>query len=545
LSLADFTGAIEGLLHPLPSMGHRRKLETLFDKYGLLAGVSGGSWTTFQLVYSEKYAGLVERSAALPAFAGAMWSAEYLVPWLNVFNANITLPESVLKCVNLAKAYIADQVLPWRHKSSAERGADGRSLADRSFLLSKLPWLLQVLAEAVIVLQTGNLSWKNFIETLFLRGAGIPPDLGLGTTDANAWAKGKTSLAVTGVVTPPGQDPFAPDDDWAIGTLQEQSVYATHRSNITYAGEATERLQPSTLPASFSIVVGAGTDAEAPNKFCWSPLCLEYQPQYKKSGTNLGDALNFSSDVWGPAFDKYAGMVPVSSASAASSAFKAQMDDARQACVALSVWTTNKGKGESFQNAEDLRAKMFGGLGGVNQQLAMNVTMGGMQPLIDGGFNDLFGIAHAVAFGATEVLAFMDVDVTFGPNDSGLNTLFRGTEEPSGRIIFESPTAANVSSIYAALPRIYAKPGSKWLKSIAYGTVADCVTWANPLYGLESGTRVKLNVLAIETINITIGMLEQNYTFNSLANFGQLVGEIAESLAGSEATRTILQDFFL
>jgi len=459
-------------------------------------------------------------------------------------NVNVTLPESVLECISLAKNYIVDRLLPWLHPSLAQRGSSS-DVQGLPFSLSRLPWVLQVLAEAIIVLQGGSLSWINFIETLFERGAGIPRDLGMGTPDANAWAKGKTNIAVTGVVTPPGHDPFGPGDDWGFGNLSAQYVYKTARSSITYAAEATEKPQANTLPASFSVVVGAGTDAEAPHKFCWSPACAEYLPQYKQNGRNLGGAMNFSSDVWGPAFDKYAGMVPVSSASAASSAFEAQLDSARQACVVLSVWTTNKEKGESFQEAQDLRAEMFGSLGAVSKPLASTVATGGLQPLIDGGFNDLFGIAHAVAFGATEVLAFMDVDINFGPSDSGLSELFRGTGDPTGRIIFKSPTAADVSSMYAAFPRIYAKPGSKWLKSIAYGTITDCVTWANPLYGLEDGVNVKLNVLGIETANITIGLIEENYTFNSLTNYGQLVGEIAQALAGSDATRTILQDFFL
>merc|ERR1719291_659711 len=99
---------------------------------------------------------------------------------------------------------------------------------------------------------------------------------------------------------------------------------------------------------------------------------------------------------------------------------------------------------------------------------------------------------------------------------------------------------------FAAFPQIPALPGSRWLSSISYGSI-EGVTAHNAYFGIAPGKKVKINMVAVNSINVTIGLMEDGYSFDSFYNYGALVGEIVATMAAEEnlpAVREILQSFF-
>jgi len=332
------------------------------------------------------------------------------------------------------------------------------------------------------------------------------------------------------------------------------------KTRLTYAApKPPHRRHSDTLPAKFSVIVGAGESQQAPVPFCSTEWCSTYAPSYDLNGKSLnGGGVPFT-DFYASAFEKSAGRVPVSSAAASSSAFLGSLplevpELTEQGCASVAVWTTGAPNGKSFEEASKLREEMFHGRY-LSDKTAAAVARSGLQPLIDGSANDITGIANAVAVGATEVLSVQDNDAHNGTNDEGVSAYFADSEGVSayfadsgayGQIIFSEPNATFVKDWFKhGMHRIWAN--STFLRSIASGTLR-CVTAKNPFFGIEAGRVVHLHMLAVETQNITIGFPEQGYSYNSFYDYATLVDDIARTMSAAKNKKTVqgwLRDFFL
>lgn len=286
--------------------------------------------------------------------------------------------------------------------------------------------------------------------------------------------------------------------------------------------------------------------------FCAQKDCFNITMKYLYEPSNTSFATS-AADIYRTAFEDQAGLLPISSTAAASSAFEGSTAvmtgiGAQQDCLALSVWSTGAGKGKAFAEANRLRDELFQpylpGFG-PSKELVQEVAKAGLQPLIDGGAADSTGIAIALGAGATEILAVTNT----GPGSlsaASLFSIFAGSNTATNDVI-ASPTATEMADIFGKLDRIPALPGSRFLTAIIYGSI-PCVTIENKFFGVPGNQKFTLNIIAVETNNITLGLIEEGFSYNSFFNFGTVTGEVARTLTDAknkETTQGIIRKFFL
>mmetsp|Transcript_114228 Transcript_114228/g.369410 ORF Transcript_114228/g.369410 Transcript_114228/m.369410 type:complete len:606 (+) Transcript_114228:100-1917(+) len=541
-------GAVSGLMTGLQASGHEANLETLFAKFDTFSAVSGGSWTTSLLMYSASFQEMVEASAQSPDQAGTMFNDDFIHPVLNAQEDTSVAgtASGLLSCL-------------WKVFVPMSLGQIGSQTdPDPALLLAELhrqqqlpsstmsPWALQMLGELLILIQSGQVSWLGLVQQMLSRGGGIDVAHPLGTKAANSWAHGKLSIQGATAVGPAGYDIFS--EEQFQDNVTKVQLYLTSKDSITYSAAPSSTEVHEKLPVMFSIIIGAGESAKSPLPFCSSTDCNGFMLKYEANGVAVVGAPTLTfKDIFGPAFEESAGMVPISSAIAASSAFKGwdgviSAIGAQQGCASLGAWTTGAKDGQSFVEAKSIRNHFFeesvAQEGGV-QSMALKAATAGLNPLIDGGYVDVTGIANAVAAGASSVVAF--ISCATGPD---LNTLalFKGTPYPGSRI-FNEPVE-EVAKQWDSFTAIPARAGSQFFQKIVYGTIS-AVTAANKHFGIEAGRSITLDLISIETANITFGLKLEGYSYNSFYQYGDLEGEIVQTLAESpEATQALLQTFF-
>mmetsp|Transcript_114229 Transcript_114229/g.369414 ORF Transcript_114229/g.369414 Transcript_114229/m.369414 type:complete len:630 (+) Transcript_114229:175-2064(+) len=550
LSLADFTGAVSGLLTGLQASGQEANLETLFAKFDTFSAVSGGSWTTSLLMYSASFQEMVEASAQSPNPVGTAFNDDFIHPVLNVQEdtSMAGTASGLLSC--LWKVFVPMSLGQLGSRTDPDPASLLAELQRQQQLPSSTmsPWALQMLAELLILIQNGQVSWLGLVQKLLSRGGGIDAALPMGTKAANKWAHGKLSIQSATAVGPAGYDIYSAED--FQDNVTKVQLYSTSKASITYSAAPSSTEVHAKIPVMFSIIIGAGESAKSPLPFCSSTDCNGYTLKYEANGEAVVGAPTLTfKDIFGPAFEESAGMVPISSAIAASSAFNGwdgvtSAIGAEQGCISLAAWTTGAKDGKSFVEADSIRNHFFeesvAQEGGI-QSMALKAATAGLNPLIDGGYADVTGIANAVAAGASSVVAF--ISCYTGPDFSTL-ALFKGTLHPGSRI-FNEPSVEEVAKQWDSFTAIPARAGSQFLQKIVYGTIS-AVTAANKHFGIEAGRSITLDLISIETANITIGLVEEGYSYNSFYQYGDLVGEIVQTLAENpEATQALLQKFFL
>lgn len=306
-------------------------------------------------------------------------------------------------------------------------------------------------------------------------------------------------------------------------------------------------------PVRFSVKLGAGEASRAPVNFCSENNinCRTYAPVYALDGARVtNNRANTLAVTYAKAFDQSAGKNPVTDASAASSAFFGLNPIIRPEQVgpcefaALTVWSSHAWDGLTFEVAADFRTRVYDAEE-LDDMLAFDFQNLNINPLVDGGFSgDVTGIVSTMVSGATEILAFaQDSFKTFTPESApDIANLFRGTPR-TGNAVFRSPTFNEVIELRNSFPRIPGPKNARYLQAIAYGSI-DCLTMRNDLFGVLPGQRIRLNVFALETTNITIGFPTEG--FDSVFDYGVLVGEIVSALQASPQTSAdILKNFFL
>lgn len=545
LAHADYAGLVAGLLPELP----QRTLARLFKKFGVITGVSGGSWFSSQLIYSSKFRQMIYQAAGAPPLASVTFNTMYYAPVLDPLRGTSVAGarQGVAECLGELRPLVTLQ-------EAAARSAAGEQQPQIPISAQYIPWYLEILSELYILIQAGGVSWEDLVQQMFSRGAGIDPTLPLGTARANAWAKGKLFLqGVTAASPSATAEAFTTDPNLTRVTLYETQSGGVQLSYAASAPPTPADGAPlaATTPAKFSVLVGAGEEQSSPLPFCRTSDCFSISLDYEftpPNGATTQQRVSLGS-VFQSAFEADAGKVPVSSASAASSAFEGITAvqtglGGKQGCLSLAVWASGAPSGRSFTTANDLRTEMFSGVA-LSTDLASRVVGDAIQPLLDGGLVESSGVAMAVAAGAVEVLAVINIG-RGSQTLASLLSVFSGGGSPQSRV-FDSPNTDQFQASFAAFPRIPAAQGSKFLQSIIYGSV-QCVTRENPWFGITPDRPVTLNVIAIQTDNITIGLIEEGFSYNSFFNFGTLAGEVVQTLTGAESrahTRSILQQFFL
>jgi len=163
--------------------------------------------------------------------------------------------------------------------------------------------------------------------------------------------------------------------------------------------------------------------------------------------------------------------------------------------------------------------------------------------LVDAGLTEGTGIAQAIAEGATDIVAFMNLA---SGNDfdspSYLLKLFKGDQHGvCGLPVFQSPTKDGVDAAYSGKGSHGFKqlPGQMHLKGIKIGTIS-CVTADNMWLGISRGTSVRLHVVAIGT---DLGIVARGVrSFDPLNHYDELVQEIVDCVAAAdEDTLNVVQ----
>jgi len=155
--------------------------------------------------------------------------------------------------------------------------------------------------------------------------------------------------------------------------------------------------------------------------------------------------------------------------------------------------------------------------------------------LVDGAFTDNTGIAHAVATGATEVVALIDLTPSDDPTD--LLKLF----SPSVHDVLPifGDLASDVRAEYnnpEIFPRLSIPADSKYLVRITAGAL-KAQTIDNKFFGVTGGRVITIHVVAV-TSSLNIGELVDFHNYSVLAQ------EIIATLT-SEANMPLVQDRLL
>jgi len=547
LSLADFFAAVVGFLNVKASTSGGRLTE-LFQKFDIIAGTSGGAWFYNSLVYSKSFQDIVQNAAAFPEYAGTLYNTDFQVRWLaywrpqptghSIFNCltlkkdvkgmNITdLIDEVLENVTEMKGKVVGDSLVQRqgkphtewtetlnglddalhalpkelHKSEVEGWRNVRRLREqpyKEYAGQKLPLDLGVEYSDFwyqLMIASDGAHWIDAVQHLMQSGAGIDNREPMGTKKVNPWAKGKTSIMCSSAITPPGGNEMAPMVPGPVP--QKVVIYNSSKQVLTYLGK--DSTGNAVQPVRFSVVLGGGVHQNSAMPFCSSSYCKTFQPSYNYSGDMVPNNNNTIATNFAEAFELQAGMIPISSASAASSAvagytmIQTQGIVGNQNCLELAVWMTKKGKGQSFNYASSLRNRMFATR--LTKRQVNEAADAGLMPLVDGALTDNSAVATSVAAGASEVLAFQNTD--YVAEQTAENTtlsvapLFKGAPGTAG-VIFESPTYAEFIHAFNNFPELAAPANATKLKRIKYGSV-QCVTLQNDYFGIEANHSTPLH----------------------------------------------------
>jgi len=486
--LLAFLAKYEGLQPTIDSSG-------LYDRFSSLSTCSGGSWFAASLIYSSKFATLVELMGASPETAGQQFKDGWVAPWLSIgAGSNFFVREFE----NLAE----------------------------EFGLNPAEVAVQTLVELGYFWRTG-LTWNNFVETLLSTTAGIDANLPTGAA-VPTWAEGKVWDVNHSVLTGNGGAVNILASIGDLGSISYSANANNHSNNV-------DRKMPSVVPAKFSVTLGAGVQSSAPSKYSavelpgfrykgmksHFPFCCS-APTVK---TSCSEAPNSNY------LEQYAGMLPVSGVAAASSAFLG--DVARSSSVLkevpsllhaqLTPWVSQAPNGRAFSHASDLVDGLFK-KGHVTQEALDALACNTVRGVADAGFTDGTGISQAVAEGSQEVVAFLNLSSTEGDFDKPiyLEKLFAGgirftnDGRKQDQLLFPifAESAATVQKQYAHFMELDVPSSAKYLAGIKVGTLT-ATTLENQWFGIKAGREVKIHIVSIGS-SMKIGLGDDFFHYDRL-----------------------------
>ncbi|CAK0890261.1 unnamed protein product [Prorocentrum cordatum] len=565
-------------------MGGGATLDTLFGSFDVVSGTSGGAWFESQLAYSEQFEDLVYKMAKVPAKAGELMNAEWYARALGfgaLRDGSLQISTESLQClmqlisqVDPAVSALAEELLgPALSAGALAPANDSAAAAPGSGLpVSALEGILatarekgvpEIFVEYIISAVTSlaevgvPLTWTRFVEVMNDRTAGISPAMTLGSR-TNSWAEGKEFLyTVTLPVPQPKRLPLQHNFTDKVNPLEfggfglpnftEVAVFNPpgEASDLFYTVQTSEtHLAANLLPARFSYSVRSGVELggeSAPMTFCGDPSCFGTSLHYAQGSSGDSAESGPLGTQFNLAFETNVSSLPIGPVSAASSAFQWVMGvtgfDATQSCFDLAVWVDGSPNGKAFSGGEEVRAELFASGSGSNvTQGADSPAQAGLLALGDGGNLDVTGLVNAVAAGASRVTVLLSTDLT---NTSlthayrDLTNLFPRPGNNPVRVICAEPPIDQVEGFVETMKRIPAQPDTEFLSAVAHGTL-ECTTVQNPWFGIEAGQRITLDVVSVESVNVTIGLPAAGYSFGSFFDYGRFLGEVVATLTAED-----------
>mmetsp|Transcript_62015 Transcript_62015/g.202320 ORF Transcript_62015/g.202320 Transcript_62015/m.202320 type:complete len:657 (+) Transcript_62015:88-2058(+) len=556
------------------ALGEGRSLGTLLGGFDMISSISGGSWFSAELIYSPSFVDLIGEMAQTPESAGVIFNDTWITAllqsgansWKNHSEANSTVSpclavsgevmNQVKSSAGDAKEILVDVCikytgrsklackaivnLGWPHLMDAIGGISLK-IAEDIFAQTGIP-ILQDAAQAVYILEDeGGWSWEDVVAALLEKTSGIGPRVSMGSELAS-WATVNSQIwnAGTSIVTP----------------IDNATAYY-YQSDLQQDASATFHVLPSPqnvtprsyIPARFTVMLGSGTDSQAPYPFCATEDCFGVGLTIQ--GSNTGSSTSRVLASLGPsfqqAFTESAGRLPVQMVAASSSAAMgaAILNPVTTAvsdeCANMATWVSNATDGESWAVAG--RTLETGAYREVNQSSIDALAENSVQALIDGAYTDNSGIAWAVSSGATEVLTVLNSGV------GSLTPLFQGSGASYGvgftkQLHFQifAETATSILDAYSEMPVLQIPVGSNtYLKNMTWGTL-NVTTVNNQWFGIREGTTVTLRVLAVTSSEISMAGFTDYY------HYGTFLNEMTSTIAygpNAEAVRTIVDTFYL
>jgi len=235
---------------------------------------------------------------------------------------------------------------------------------------------------------------------------------------------------------------------------------------------------------------------------------------------------------------KYSGKLPVARVTSASSAFLGgaailgALAADLQAIIGdadMTPWISTAPNGQAFDRANTLIKQLEYNethrLIGISKKSVDDFAEAAVHGVIDGGYSDNTGVAHAVAAGADEVVLVVNSAATGIATLPDLIGLFAGGGCPMGCTftpkalypVFESPTAAELQTQINNFTNLDLVD-SKLLKFISVGTVTATTT-DNTYFGIQGSRKITIHVINVG------GALSIGY-FENFANYATFTQEI-------------------
>jgi len=346
----------------------------------------------------------------------------------------------------------------------------------------------------------------------------------------NAWAEGKTWFVGHTVLLP------------TMGTKARLYQGSIGLPQVGYDAKSSEPI-PLMVPAKFSLALRTGSNLSSPYPY----ISEKAVPSLQSFGYNgrvlpiiddhCAESGALGTDLTNGALTRNPGQLPIwgvvsASSAALGSAAVLGFDDAEaEALIHADVtpWVSAAADGAAFTSAQDLvheLSKPFG----ISQASIEDLALHAVHGVIDGGFSDGTGIAHAVAAGSDEVLAIMNSNATQGAFylellcKDGPRPINAG--EPAELFPVFETSASTVQDAFEKFHRLLPPPEAKFLTSFAVGTVT-MITAENKYFGITGRRSVDLHVVLMSS-NLDIGF------FENFDNYSVFLQEVVKTITASE-----------
>lgn len=496
LAFASATGLTTGLLHTLGKKKHNvATLDMLFQNFDVVAAVSGGTWYTAELAYTDQLPALLNLMVVDIQNSGALFNAEWTRKLLNGSNSvpeKVELQEALTDAIQVGGIPVGE-------------------------LLHLISVLLQNSEDVV--------NWSDFTDLLLQSTSGLNVKNDMGSS-SNSWAHGKLWVVGTSIVTPNGAN-------GTVGITQQLPGWKNpHFAKLSYHMKGVSDCAKFS-PAAFNWRFGSDDD-RAPRAFS----AVEDNIQYHGSSDFTATSLPLG-EVHSAAITEHTGKLPIGQVVAASSAFAGQLilTPALKALLSnrtldLNVWLSSAPAGSAFEVAQQVLADTRSN--SITAEQVDRVAQNALHTVIDGGFTDGTGIAHSIAAGADVVVSIqIALDWMYklfegGGDDSGCGSIFKESvdrvkEQEESFTCFDIPDECKAH-----------------LSKIGFGTIR-ATTVDNKYWGIKADKIIAIKVIYVES-DAGIGGTSDFY------DYGVLVGHIARTMAhnsNESKAQTLLHDFFL
>ncbi|CAE8600169.1 unnamed protein product [Polarella glacialis] len=492
LAQACYTGLVSGLL--ASSQKHARlDLLQLFRRFGQVSSSSGGTWFVSELAFSPSFAQLVEDMARSPSSAGKLFDESWINRWLAI-GKQASRAARVFGALSdlVGQAGLAQDVRMlghfWRH----------------------------------------GLTWSNFVGTLLAQTADLGPDMKLGSP-VMPWASAKIWQACHSMVTTSttaGGSFFAP-------------TFLSCALQTTQSGREENSL-PLYVPARFSIRLGLGEKSVSPLPYAacepgllsGATLAFGSSRAQGPSCSGLAESLTGASPALGDfqSVTKHAGSLPLHKVVAASSALlggtsNKNMNPGRARVLSpfharLSTWVSSAPRGTAFDVAEELvgtQSQCW-----LDRTTFQKLAAASVWSTADGGFTDNTAIAHAVAAGASEVVALLNSINCDDPGGPALFNMFQGGPSHSSQMgvvqsifqVFREPVSWAQEQWAKNHTPLNVPESCKHLNGISIGKIkahtAHC-KW----FGIREGRAITLHVINVNCA-LEVFLLEDFHHYSEL-----------------------------